>query len=292
MRQGTGGVPEVLPGVAETPAVELNPRVSSVMVYEASNIDVPAIKGGSFVGHVESNSSPVAVMEQAGTARPVRGMFRAGTRHKAARYARAVCKMTALAPQVWEHLSREVGKPTHQLQLQGGTVPVLIQLHMQGSASQAVRVDPTPNSHVLVCGAHPGALLKLLKAFLKLRREVGVQGTIVVPEDPKARYWKLVKGRRVLSFQAGEQVLCTGGVPVPVCEDCSWGVFTTRPAVEHEGMEQEEAEGSLVDESPESPAEAGAADAGPESHTATLPDLSRVLVSCCVCEWCAVYVSD
>ena len=68
------------------------------------------------------------------------------------------------------------------------------------------------------------------------------------------------------------------GVPVPAVEGHSWVVFSTKCA-DTEGKEQEEVKGSLVDKSPEPPAEAGAADAGSERHPATLPDLPRVLVT-------------
>ncbi len=271
-RPGTGGVPEVPHGVLEVPAVELKSEGPSEMVAVATLIDVPRTPDGN--PHDPSKAE----------VRPAMAKVAAGKRCKASKKAKVVCKHVALAPKMLRDLAKEVGQPTHQLMLRVGTKPFLACLDKQGNVMpDAVRVDPSPECHVLVCGTHDRAILHLLQAFRKLHKSHGVTGTFVVPDKPKARWWCLLKGRRVMSHTADVPVLCAGGLPVPPKEGRSWVAFSTH-SVEPEVKEQEGDSSSPVDESQGTPAEAGAADAGPEFHTATLPeltlpDLSRVLVT-------------
>ena len=158
VRQGTGGVPEVLPGDVVVPAEELKLGESSVMAEVRDPANIPGPTDGSADSPEEQKSRPGAAQ------------VRAGSRRATSKRAKALCKHVALAPTKFKDLASEVGRPTHQLMLRAGGEPFLARLDLQGNVSpEVVRVDPDPRCHVLICGAQDRALFRLLKAFRKMQ---------------------------------------------------------------------------------------------------------------------------
>jgi len=158
-----GGVPEVLRTNEDTLAGAPKVNNLSVMGTTAVVSDVPQVGNEGAGSRAESSKVPAAAVALAG-----------GVRRGRSTSARAVCKEVTVAGPQFEALSALVGMPSHQLQLVRGAAPLLTKLDKQGGMLQAVRVDPNPGCHVLVCGYHDGALWHLLKVFRRMRKELGV----------------------------------------------------------------------------------------------------------------------
>ena len=264
MCAGARETPEVTLHTSEFPAGVEQLDSESGVESMAMAPDTP-LAAGVTAGVLEKPELTTATRKCGNNSAGVRSRKRAG---------RKCGKPCVLSPSVSQQIFTLVGHPTLQLRIVKGLGPTLVNLSSAGNECASVRVDPQSSDHVLVCGSSARDLFTLLRHFRRLRKELPqLQGTFVVPENPVARYWKLLCGKRVMWYTADMKVCESVAPDSAKCEGHSWVVYSTVES--HAGEES-----STPCESVESECGISQSESAEVSELcAVLPDLSKVLIT-------------